>query len=200
MSEKKLIIASQNQGKIREIRRLLGDADITVLSMEEAGITDDVVEDRDSFEGNALKKAEEIFQKTQTPVLADDSGLCVDALNGEPGVYSARYAGSPKSDANNIKKLLENLSQTAPEKRTAHFVCCMVFLPEKDKEYIKKGTVDGLILDEQRGDNGFGYDPIFFVPAQNKTMAQLPMEVKNTLSHRSNALKQMIPTILDYFA
>ncbi len=188
----KLIIASNNAHKVTEIKAILGDYFQQILSLREAGVSIDVEEDADTFEGNALKKASEIFDAVEADaVLSDDSGLEVDALGGAPGVYSARYAGEGHDDAANNAKILENMKDVPTEKRTCRFVSA-VALVRKDKEpIVVRGAVEGKLLYELQGENGFGYDPLFFYEPYNKSFAELTAEEKNTVSHRKNALEAL---------
>lgn len=188
----KLIIASNNSHKVTEIKAILGDYFQQILSLREAGVSIDVDEDADTFEGNALKKASEIFDAVEADaVLSDDSGLEVDALGGAPGVYSARYAGEGHDDAANNAKILENMKDVPAEKRTCRFVSA-VALVRKDKEpVVVRGAVEGRLLYALQGENGFGYDPLFFYEPYNKSFAELTAEEKNTVSHRKNALEAL---------
>lgn len=188
----KLIIASNNSHKVTEIKAILGDYFQQILSLREAGVSIDVDEDADTFEGNALKKASEIFDAVEADaVLSDDSGLEVDALGGAPGVYSARYAGEGHDDAANNAKILENMKDVPAEKRTCRFVSA-VALVRKDKEpVVVRGAVEGRLLNALQGENGFGYDPLFFYEPYNKSFAELTAEEKNTVSHRKNALEAL---------
>lgn len=192
----KLIVASNNANKIKEIREILSSEFDTIISMREAGINPDVDEDADSFMGNARKKAEECAKLLPgCNVLADDSGLCVDVLNGAPGVYSARYAGQVCDDAANRKKLLDALEGIPFEKRGAHFGCAMVLIRPNGEEVSAYGTVEGKILFEEQGENGFGYDSIFFYEPMNISFAQMDSQSKNDVSHRKNALKQLLAAL-----
>ena len=185
----KLVIASNNKGKIREIKEMIGQHFDDVLSLREAGIDLDVVEDGKTFLENARKKAHEALRLLpDCAVLADDSGLEVDALGGAPGVYSARYAGDGHDDAANNAKLLEALSDVPEEKRTADFACAMVLSRKGMDDIESVGRVYGTILREPQGENGFGYDPLFYYPEFGCTFAQASQEQKNSVSHRKNAL------------
>lgn len=188
----KLIIASNNAHKVIEIKAILGDYFEEILSLKDAGINIDVEEDADTFEGNALKKASEIFRTVDgDAVLSDDSGLEVDALGGAPGVYSARYAGEGHDDEANNAKLLENMKDVPDEKRTCRFVSA-VALVRKDKEpMVVRGAAEGRLLYAAQGENGFGYDPLFFYEPFNKSFAELTPDEKNTVSHRKRALEAM---------
>lgn len=188
----KLIIASNNAHKITEIKAILGEYFSDIQSLRDAGISIDVVEDADTFEGNALKKAQEVFDIAQADaVLSDDSGLMVDALDGAPGVYSARFAGEGHDDEANNNKLLDVLKTVPYEKRTARFTSAIAIV-RKDKEpLISRGFVEGRILWAPRGENGFGYDPLFFYEPLNKSFAELNPDEKNQVSHRKRALEAM---------
>lgn len=187
---KELILASSNQHKIEEIFAILKDFNYKIVSMAEAGLGHlDIVEDGDTFEANSLIKAKAIYEATGKPSIGDDSGLMVDALNGEPGVYSARYSGVvPKSDKANNDKLLNALKETALEDRTAKFVTVITLMFSPEDILVARGEVHGQIGFEPKGENGFGYDPLFVVPELGKTFAELTSEEKNSRSHRANAL------------
>ncbi|MBQ3132213.1 MAG: XTP/dITP diphosphatase [Clostridia bacterium] len=188
----KLIIASNNAHKVTEIKAILGDFYEQILSLRDAGIKIDVEEDADTFEGNALKKASEIFDAVDADaVLSDDSGLEVDALGGAPGVYSARYAGEGHDDAANNAKILENMKEVADEKRTCRFVSAVALVRRDKQPIVVRGTVEGMLLRADQGANGFGYDPLFFYEPFNKSFAELTAEEKNTVSHRKNALEAL---------
>lgn len=192
----RLVIASNNKNKVREIKEILGDRFDAVIPMREAGIELDVVEDADSFMGNARKKAVEAAALLpDDAVLADDSGLCVDALGGAPGVYSARYAGEGHDDAANRKKLLEALSDVPFSERNAHFACAMVLIRPGCGEINAYGRVDGKILFEERGENGFGYDSLFLYEPENLSFAEIDAERKNAVSHRRNALMLVLSAL-----
>ncbi|HBN82479.1 MAG TPA: non-canonical purine NTP pyrophosphatase [Clostridiales bacterium] len=189
---KKVVVATKNKGKLKEIKEILKEFDFDVISMEEAGKFDDIEETGGSFEENAIIKASHIQKLTDTMVIADDSGLEVDALNGEPGVYSARYAGEHANDLKNNQKLLEALKDVPEEKRTARFVCAIAVALDGQSVFTVRGTVEGLIEQAPVGTNGFGYDPLFYLPQHGKTMAQLSPDEKNKISHRGNALISMV--------
>ena len=186
---KKIVLASNNKGKVREIGQLLAGLDIQVVPQSEYGVVD-IEETGLSFVENAILKARNASQHTGLPAIGDDSGLEVDALNGAPGIYSARYSGMGASDAENLQKLLRELNSLGEVPRTARFQCLMVYVRHAldPTPLICQGTWEGLIIDAPQGDNGFGYDPIFYVPTDNCTAAQLPAARKNTLSHRGQAL------------
>ncbi len=192
----RLIIASNNKNKVREIREILGCRFDEVLSMREAGIELDVVEDADSFLGNAEKKALETAALLPgDAVLADDSGLCVDALGGAPGVYSARYAGEGHDDAANRKQLLEALEGVPEEKRGAHFACAMALVSDGKIIAEAVGKVEGRILFEEIGENGFGYDSLFYYEPYGLSFAEIDAERKNAVSHRHNALTLLLAAL-----
>lgn len=194
---KKLILASNNKKKIKELKEILSDISVEVRSLKDENIDIDVVEDGVTFEENAKKKAEEIYKflksrgEKEFVVLSDDSGLEADYLNGEPGVYSARYAGEHGNDAENNKKLLEKLKGVSRENRGAKFVCQLAMFDEAGEYYTVRGEVKGHILEELTGEGGFGYDPLFFYDPFNKTFGELTSEEKNEISHRGVALKEL---------
>ncbi len=192
-----ILIATTNPGKVSEIHSCLG-MELKLHNLKEFASLPEIEEDGNTFEENARKKATGYSKATGYLTLADDSGLVIDALDGAPGVKSARFSGDklPNEertliDHRNIAKVLELLKDILPEKRTARFVCCMC-LAKSDHIIIEaKGTLEGIIIDKEIGTNGFGYDPIFYVPSLNKTVAQLTQEEKNSVSHRGNALKKL---------
>ncbi|MGD0280104.1 MAG: XTP/dITP diphosphatase [Smithella sp.] len=186
----RIVFASGNEGKVKEIREMLEEMRIQLVSLKDYADVPEIVEDGKSFLENALKKAKIISAFTGDTVLADDSGLQVDVLGGEPGIYSARYAGEKATDDDNINLLLSKLKNIPQEKRTASF-CCALVLYNTDGSYDSfESKWKGQIIDERRGDNGFGYDPVFFVPELKKTAAELPSEIKNKVSHRGQAFAQ----------
>ena len=188
----KLIIASNNAHKVSEIKAILGCFYDEILSLREAGIDMDVVEDANTFEGNALKKAREGFAVADADaVLSDDSGLMVDALGGAPGVYSARYAGEGHDDAANNAKLLDALRDVPDEKRTARFCTSVALIRKGMPAVTANGSVEGRILRSSQGENGFGYDPLFYYEPLKKSFAQLTPEEKNSVSHRRRALESL---------
>lgn len=189
---KRLILSSSNPHKIGELRSILEGLSIEVISKKEAGFGElEVVEDGDTLEANAMKKALAMAEKTSDVVLADDTGLFVDALNGEPGVYSARYAGEDCSYQDNNKKLLTALAGVPDEKRTAHFETTIAIVWEDGTAQTVSGICNGRIAWEPRGDNGFGYDPLFIVEGTDRTFAEMKDEEKNQISHRANALRKL---------
>lgn len=188
---KKVIFATGNEGKMKEIREILGDLDIELLSLKDAGIHADIVEDGNSFEENAEIKAKTICEMTGEITLADDSGLEIDYLNKEPGVYSARYMGEDTSYTIKNQNLLDRLNGVPKEQRTARFVCAIAaVLPDKET-LVTRETIEGYIGFEPQGENGFGYDPIFYVDEYNCSTASLPPDKKNEMSHRGKALRAM---------
>lgn len=187
----KMVLASKNRHKAEEISSILGES-IEIITQDAAGVGDiDVVEDGLTFEENAAKKAETIMKLTNLPTIADDSGLCVDALSGRPGVFTARFAGENATDDENIEKLLGELSGVPECKRTASFVCVIAVSIPGEETKLFRGECHGRIAFEKKGENGFGYDPVFFLPEYNKSMAEVSPYVKNSISHRSNALKKL---------
>lgn len=188
---KRLVFATGNEGKMKEIRMILGDLDYEILSMKEAGITADIVEDGKTFEENAEIKAKAISKLANCLVLADDSGLEVDYMDKQPGIYSARWLGEDTSYDVKNNKIIENLKGVPDEERTARFVCAVAAAFPDGRVITKRGTIEGIIGYEQRGENGFGYDPIFFLPEYGKTTAELSLEEKNKISHRGRALEQI---------
>ena len=185
----KLLVATNNQGKLKEFNKILGELGIECVSLRDMGITADVEETGTTFLENALLKATEIYQIANMPTIADDSGLMVDALNGEPGVYSARYAGEPSDDCRNMDKLLANLKNE--QNRTARFKSVIAAVFSEDDIIVSEGECEGVIIDEKRGNNGFGYDPIFYVEELGKTFAEMTDAEKNSLSHRGKAIRAL---------
>ena len=184
----KIVLATGNPGKVREIRRILGELGVEVVPQTELGVGD-ADETGSSFVENALIKARHASLMTGLPAIADDSGLVVDALDGRPGVYSARYSGAGATDESNIDKLLQELAGVPDEKRTAAFHCCAVYVSADDStSLVAEGRWPGRILAERRGTGGFGYDPVFYDPDCGRTAAELGPELKNALSHRGKAL------------
>lgn len=188
---KKIIFATKNKGKIKEINAIMYDMNVEVVSMEDAGINIDVVEDGNTFEENAIKKAEEIMKVSGIITMADDSGLEIDYLDGAPGVYSARYMGEDTPYSIKNSKILETMKDVKEENRTARFVSVIATAIPNKETITTKGTVEGIIGYEIKGENGFGYDPIFYVPEYNMTTAEMTPELKNSISHRGKALRLM---------
>lgn len=187
----KIIFATGNQHKMVEIREILSGLDAEILSMKDAGISLNIVEDGTTFEENAVIKAKAVAEAVDAIVLADDSGLEIDYLNKEPGIYSARYMGEDTSYEVKNQALLDRLSGVPKEKRTARFVCAVAAVFPDGETVVKRGTIEGYIGEKPAGKNGFGYDPIFYVEEYNCSTAELSMEQKNAMSHRGNALRAM---------
>ncbi|MBC8539158.1 RdgB/HAM1 family non-canonical purine NTP pyrophosphatase [Christensenellaceae bacterium NSJ-63] len=187
---KKLVIATGNPGKVREIKKILEGVYDEICSLKDEGIAVDIVEDADSFLGNAAKKALTISRLVDCDVLADDSGLCVDGLGGRPGVYSARYSASGTDEDNN-KKLVEECAALDEEGRQASYVCAIVLARGGQEIYSCEGKCYGRIVLEAHGNGGFGYDPYFYLPEYGQTFGELPAEEKNKISHRALALKKV---------
>lgn len=191
---KKIVVASNNKGKINEFKKILNDLDLEVLSLKDMNIDIDVEEDGITFEENAKKKAIEIYKElinrgeNNFIVISDDSGLEVDYLNGEPGVFSARYAGEHGNDKKNNEKLLYNLKGVKAEDRSARFICQLAIINDKNEYKAVKGSVEGYIIEEEKGVDGFGYDPLFLYKPLEKTFGELSMNEKNKISHRGKAL------------
>ncbi len=194
---RKLLIATSNRGKAREMCAILSDLPVTLLSLADFPPLVAPLEDADTFEGNARKKAIHYARLTNTWTLADDSGLVVDALNGAPGVKSARYAGTQCDAAANNAKLIAALADIDEDKRKARFCCAIAVASPTEVLAVAAGTVEGVIVDDPVGHNGFGYDPHFFMPAHGQTAAEMAPEVKNSISHRARALQAIRPTIED---
>lgn len=191
MTTETLVIATTNDGKAREFRAIFEPKGITVRTLADFPQLPAIPETGRTFTENARLKATTVAQATQLPVLADDSGLMVDALDGEPGIYSARYAGD-HDDEKNKAKLLANLVGVAAEQRTAHFHTSLVLVKPNGAELVTTGEVQGIILTAPRGTDGFGYDPLFYVPSEQQTFAEMPMAKKNHLSHRAKATAAML--------
>lgn len=188
---KKIVIATQNKGKAKDFEALLAPLGYKVLTLLDVAQDMDVEETGVTFEENAILKAEAVSKVLGIPVISDDSGLEVDALDGEPGVYSARYAGAAKSDSANIDKVLEKLGGVPENERTARFRCVLAVAAPNEKTETFSGSCEGTILSAPQGNNGFGYDPIFYVPNLDKAMAELQPHEKATISHRGNALRKL---------
>ena len=186
---KKIIFASKNEGKVKEVRHILNGINADIISLNDVGFTDEIHESADTFEGNAKIKAEIIYNKFKLPTIADDSGIVAMQLGNEPGVYSARYAGENATDEENNKKLIEKL-KSFPEPHKGKFVCAAVYYFGADF-IVAMGEIAGSIIKEPRGINGFGYDPLFLPDGYDKTTAELPPEIKNKISHRFRAFNQL---------
>ena len=191
MSKKRLVFATGNQGKVNEFRQMLGD-EYEILSMKELGIDVDIVEDGATFEENAIIKAKAVMEATGEMVLADDSGFEVDCLNGEPGIYSARYMGEDTPYSVKNAELLRRCEGVPDEKRGARFVCVIACASPDGTVETAKGVIEGRIAHEPRGENGFGYDPIFYLPERGCTTGEMLPEDKNAISHRGLAIRGMV--------
>ena len=189
--EQKIVFATGNEGKMREVRLILQDLGFPVLSMKEAGVSLDIEENGTTFAENAMIKARAVWEKTGGIVLADDSGLVVDYLGGEPGVYSARYMGEDTSYEIKNRNIIERLSGAEGKERSARFVCNIAAVLEDGRVIQREAYMEGLIAKEPTGNGGFGYDPILYLPEFGKTSAELTMEEKNQISHRGKALEAM---------
>lgn len=187
--KKRIIFATGNQGKLNEIREILKDLDYEILSLKEAGVDVEIIEDGKTFEDNAIIKAKTVMEATGEIVLADDSGLEVDYLNKEPGVLSARYMGEKTSYKIKNQIILDRLHGVPAIVRTARFVCVVAAAFPDGRIETRRATIEGRIADEPAGENGFGYDPIFYYPEYGKTTAELSAEEKNAISHRGKALR-----------
>ena len=190
--EFRLILASSNKDKAREIAEILNGTSFVVTTMKEEGFDPDIVEDGKTFEENALIKARTVHALAQNAyVMADDSGLCIDALDGAPGIYSARFCGEDSTYPEKFAKIFEMLRDVPEEQRTAKFVCSIAVVRPDGSEFTVRGEVCGVLHEKPAGDGGFGYDPIFYVPEFGMTTAQMTKEQKNSISHRGNALRAM---------
>ncbi|SDP83028.1 XTP/dITP diphosphatase [Desulforhopalus singaporensis] len=189
-----LVIATRNKNKLREFKEILSDLQIEICSLDDFGPIPEAIEDGQTFDENAYKKAIHTAKILGLPAIADDSGLVVEALNGEPGVFSARYAGDNATDQDNLKKVLKKLSGV--KNRKAYFQCVLSIAVPSGPALTYEGRCDGVIIDDQRGNNGFGYDPVFYFEEFGKTFAELTMEEKNRVSHRGKALSEVKSEIL----
>ena len=187
---RELVLATRNQHKVEELVALLGDLGVTIRTLDEFPDAPDVVEDGDTCEANAVKKARAIAEFTGLPAVADDTGLEVDALGGRPGVYAARYAGEDATYEDNCRKLLQDLMGVPREQRTARFLTIAAIALPSDGIRVAQGTLEGAIAEEASGTLGFGYDPVFLIPELGKTLAQLSADQKNRISHRAKAFTQ----------
>lgn len=188
--ENTIVFATANQGKLREIRLILGDLGMKVISMNEAGFHEEIIESGTTFKENAEIKAKEVWENVKGIVLADDSGLVIDYLNGEPGVYSARYLGdTPYSEKNRV--LIERVKHAEGKERSARFICAIAAVLPDGRVLHTQAAMEGEIAEQPAGDGGFGYDPILYLPEFNKTSAELSMDEKNRISHRGKALELM---------
>jgi XTP/dITP diphosphohydrolase len=189
---KDFLIATKNKGKLEEYIEILSELPINIISYKDVGDELEIEETGETFEENAMLKAKTAFKEFKCPVIADDSGLAVDCLNGRPGVYSARYAGENSTSGEKNEKLLKELENVPDEKRTARFICAIAVVYDENTCFTVRGEVEGIIPDCPKGKNGFGYDPVFYIPELNKTMAQLSSKQKNRISHRGKALNKML--------
>ncbi|QHS22937.1 XTP/dITP diphosphatase [Virgibacillus sp. MSP4-1] len=193
---KKVILATTNQGKAAEFKDIFSSIGIEIVSLPELGEPiPEIEETGDTFEANAKIKAEEVSKRFSQPVMSDDSGLEADALNGSPGVYSARYAGLEKNDQKNLEKVLEQLKGVEMPDRSARFVCVLALARPEKETIVKRGTCEGYIGLEEKGKNGFGYDPIFYPENMDRTLAELSPDEKNRISHRRHAIEKMLDYI-----
>ena len=188
----KVVLASQNRHKLTEIQAILAKFDMELVLQSDLGVRIDVEENGSSFEENSELKARAVMEATGLPAIADDSGLCVDVLGGAPGIYSARY-GAPAcvTDRDRLNHLLEELRGVRSEERTARFVCVITLLYPDGRKLAARGICEGMITFEPRGDDGFGYDPVFYIPSMGCTFAQMGADRKNAISHRANALQRL---------
>jgi len=190
-----LIIATNNKDKLKEFKNILKDSGIKILSAADFADFPDVEETGETLQANALLKAQAVWDKYHLPCVADDTGLEVDCLNGQPGVYSSRYAGENATYDDNCRKLLAAVVGMPQNRRSARFRTVMAFIDQDGQPHYANGKIEGEIIDEKRGNNGFGYDPLFYIPKLGKTLAELPSEQKNQISHRHNALVNILPII-----
>lgn len=195
----RIIFATSNKGKLAEIRMIMKDCPLPILSMKEAGIEADIVEDGTTFEENAKIKAREIMKRSGALVLADDSGLEVDYMNGEPGVYSARFMGEDTSYRIKNQAIIDRLQDAKGAERSARFVCVIAAVFPDGAEFATRATIEGEIAYEEKGENGFGYDPILYVPEYGMTTGEMDPEQKNQISHRGKALEQMKKVLSEEF-
>ncbi len=188
----KVVLASQNKHKLAEIQAIVSKYDVELVLQSELGLHIDVEETGTTFEENSYLKAKAVVDAAGLPAMADDSGLTVDVLNGAPGIYSARYGGDAcKSDYDRLSLLLQNMRGVRPDERTARFVCVITLLYPDGKKLVARGFCEGIITTEPHGDDGFGYDPVFYVPREGRTFAEMGAERKNAISHRAKALEQL---------
>jgi len=188
----KMVLATSNTNKLREIRAILKDLGLEILSLDDVGLSGlEIVEDGDTYESNSLKKARTVMTRTGLDTIADDSGLEVDALGGAPGIYSARYSGENATYADNNEKLLDALKNVPDEERSARFISVISVAFVSGEELAVRGSIEGRIIHEPKGNNGFGYDPLFLWPEGNCTFAELDSTIKNAVSHRSRAMKAL---------
>lgn len=192
MKIERIVFATGNEGKLREIREILADFSIEVISMKEVGVDEEIEENGTSFKENSLIKSRFICEKSGLPALADDSGLEIDYLGGEPGIYSARYLGRDTDYETKNNLIIEKLRNAKPHERGARFVCAISLVLPDGREFVTEGRMEGEIGYEIKGENGFGYDPIFYLPEYDQHSAELSREEKNKISHRGKALRAMV--------
>jgi XTP/dITP diphosphohydrolase len=195
-----LLVATKNKGKLREIRELLKDLDLNVTSLEDYADLPEIIEDGKTFTANAIKKAATIAMYTKTLTLGEDSGLEVTALGNKPGVYSSRFSGEGATDKKNNAKLLRMLKKVPMKKRQARYRCCAALADARGLVAVLSGSCSGVIAARAKGNNGFGYDPLFFIPRLKKTFGELDLSVKGTISHRARAMKKVKQTLRKYLA
>ena len=188
----RLIVATGNEDKVREIDEILAGTGFEAVSMKQAGFDPEIIEDGKTFEENALIKASAVHALCGEYVMADDSGICIDALDGAPGIYSARFCGENSTYEEKFKKIFEMLEGVPEEKRTAHFTCAIAVVKPDKTSFTVEEYFNGVLHEKPAGENGFGYDPIFYVPEFGMTTAQMDPEVKNSISHRGRALRAMV--------
>ncbi len=198
MTARQLVLATHNAHKAGEFKALLGGLDVEILTLDRFPQVGEIIEDAGTLEGNARKKAEEVFRLTNLPTLADDSGLEVHYLNEEPGVYSSRYAGLNATYPDNCRKLLLHLRGVPPRRRAARFRCVLYFIGKNNTRHSAEGVCKGTILESPRGSNGFGYDPIFLPVGYSKTLAEMTSLEKNQLSHRARAVESIKPALISH--
>ncbi|MCQ2531415.1 MAG: XTP/dITP diphosphatase [Saccharofermentans sp.] len=193
----RFIIATGNKDKVREINEILAGTEFEAVSMKEAGFNPEIIEDGSTFKENALIKAKAVHALCNEYVMADDSGLCIDALDGAPGIYSARFCGEDSTYPEKFAKINEMLEGVPDDKRTAHFTCAIAVVRPDGSSFTVEEYFNGVLLKEPQGENGFGYDPIFFVPEYNMTSAEMSIDLKNSMSHRGKALRLMVEKLLE---
>ena len=193
----KIILATHNKDKCKEMMAALADSNVEILSLEDFPHVGEIIEDGETLTENAIIKAQTVFDITGIPAISDDTGLSVDALNGAPGVYSARYAGENATYTDNVEKLVDEMKNIPSENRGAQFQTVMVYI-DKDTELIADGVVKGQITDASKGVGGFGYDPVFYIPEQEKTFAEMTIQEKNQISHRGIALRNLKGILYSY--
>ena len=192
----RIIIATGNNDKVREINEILEGTGFEAVSMKSVGIDPDIVEDADTFRGNAMKKAMAVHALTSDYVMADDSGICIDALGGAPGIYSSRFCGEDSTYEEKFAKIFEMLRDVPEEERTAHFTCAIAVVKPDGSSFTVEEYFNGVLHEKPDGENGFGYDPIFYVPECGMTSARMSPELKNSMSHRGKALRAAVARLL----